>query len=148
MQEMAGWEDMSSDHDHDKSENDHEKSDEECRYFEEEGDCKALAQEEGQNIEGLAWCNYTLKEDTCEGWYECHAEMKFNDEIYHGTCDEMQEIAGWEDMSTQDDDCDIVQEQGDCKELARAEGFDVSEMEYCEYTSIWNPCTDESECWA
>jgi len=42
--------------------------------------------EDGYDVNGLHWCNYTWKEDECEGWYECHAEWNYKGEEIHGSC--------------------------------------------------------------
>merc|ERR1712084_111713 len=60
-------------------------------------DCKALAEEDGQDVTLLEWCTYDEWGSECDDMYACWASMKWNGEEYYGTCDEMMKVAGWED---------------------------------------------------
>lgn len=81
------------------SSSDDESYDEECvSYWENLGqDCKALAEEDGQDVTGLEWCTYDEYGSECDDQYGCQASMKWYGEEYSGTCDEMMAVAGWVD---------------------------------------------------
>merc|ERR1711939_509651 len=81
------------------SSSDDELPDEECvsHWENMDQDCKALAEEDGQDVTGLEWCTYSEWGSECDDMYACMASMKWNGEEYSGTCDEMMAVAGWED---------------------------------------------------
>jgi len=121
----------------------------ESRLVEEVGDCKAAMEMDGHHVEGLDWCEYTVVYDECSGEeMECNAIAMWWDETVTGSCDELIEMfeyeESYEDNYSDDDDfCEEIEEEGDCKAMLEAEGHLVDGLEWCEYNSVWDSCTGE-----